>query len=136
MRAGVCGPTIDKTIITLPPHAVSSQRGARVHFQHWPFDFADLNWICDAEDDGPPITKQEYGPNCYQDVNALAYFSVARRWDSFTELQSTSIHPPGVADGLTIVNNFSPQILPNTQMFSGWLTSIWGPGAIFMPNGM
>jgi hypothetical protein len=140
-RNGGCGPTIDSTIITLPPEAVSSQRGARVLFQHHQFNFADLNWVCPSGNDGNYVTQHiSTSPDCYQDVQALAYFSYAGRWDSFTALATSYVNgsasfATAAVQSLVIMNDFFPQVLPDTQLMASWATSIWGEGVLWMPEG-
>lgn len=130
-----CGTTIQETVITLPVEAVSSQRGARVNFGWYPFDFSDLNWVCQSGNSSVFTTQFEPGPNCYQDVPAIAYFNANDRYDSYTSYTDSLRTNTDMVDKLTIANDYHPNIIPKRGYLTDWLYTVLGAHAEYGPNG-
>ena len=129
-RIDGCGPTIDHTIFTAAPGQVSSVRGARAEFDILPFNYADLNWNCQVSDNSSSFTIQNtQGPNCYQDVQAAAYFESNPRFDELDDVWA------GFSPNLTMVNDYLPTIVP-PLLVSDLITSLWGKSAFWFVDGM
>nr|POE99417.1 hypothetical protein CFP56_52809 [Quercus suber] len=104
-RLDGCGSTVASTIIVVPPEAVSSVRGARALYAYHPFDFEDLNWICQAPNSTTSTIQQEGGDDCYQDVPLLAYFGGTEQFENTGEFNASEIA------NVTIGNDYHPQLV-------------------------
>lgn len=116
-RADQCGPTVTGTVIPVHPDEVSSVRGYRVFYTHLPFNFADLNMECIGNSTDPD--------NCFTAVPADAYFGGLNR-DAALE---------GEYEGLTVFNDYKPQILMPKTMESG-IFDTWGNHCVIHPDGV
>lgn len=123
-----CGPTLDHTILTVPPEQVSSVRGARAAYAPLPFNYADLNWMCPSNN-GTYTVQDVQGENCYQNVPAAAYWGAYPSYDQF------HAYPTEVESSLTIINDYHPYVAPPTEL-SSLLTSVWGTGAVWHIDGV
>lgn len=123
-----CGPTLDHTILTVPPEQVNSVRGARAAYAPLPFNYADLNWMCPSSN-GTYTVQDVQGENCYQNVPAAAYWGAYPSYDQF------HAYPTEVESSLTIINDYHPYVAPPSEL-SSLLTSVWGTGAIWHIDGV
>ncbi|KAH9832436.1 cell wall protein DAN4-like [Teratosphaeria destructans] len=126
-RADDCGPVVTDTIIPVRPEEVYSVRGDRALFQHYPFNYADLNWHCA---DGEYASEGDH-PDCYQEVPADAYFDGTLRWAALDAMNVDWRKDKN----LTIYNDYQPQILPPKTMTDA-IARIWGPSCAIHPNGV
>lgn len=130
-RIDGCGPTLDHTIITMKPEELSSVRGARSLFDIFPFNFGDLNWMCQEPVNSSSYTVQDVqGVNCYQNVPANAYWSAAQVFDDSFYASTSQVKQ------WTIINNYQPYILPAQSVWSETLQSIWGSTAVWYIDGV
>ena len=133
MRADFCGPTITKTIRTmLPEHLSSIRRDAQGNAPRYPFDYNDLNWMCDSGN-GTFTMQDGQGPNCYQNVPAAAYFNGPKMWMQYHD-------QPGVLNGTqvqswTILNDYEPYIIEE-DTFTQELQELYGTNARWLQFGI
>lgn len=120
-----CGTTIDSTIILVPPEQVTSIIGVRAEFGDFPFEFANLNWRCQAPGSTNYTIEDSGGDDCYQEVPALAYMDGPINFD----VDDIAMGGPCFESNTTqivIANDYTPAVvLPS--VFYPVITSLWGP---------
>ncbi|KAI5359952.1 hypothetical protein Slin15195_G118130 [Septoria linicola] len=124
-RGDGCGPTIEHTILPIPPEQLSSVRGARVGYFQEPFEFADLNWMCESPN-GTFTVQDSNGENCYQDVQGDAYWWASPQAD----------WSRGDRTKMTILNNYKPYVVPDPKFATDELYKLWGTSAFWWVDGV
>ncbi|KAK6437241.1 hypothetical protein LTR95_006571 [Oleoguttula sp. CCFEE 5521] len=130
-RVDGCGGTINATIVPVNPSEVTSVRGFRALFQHYRFNFADLNYHCFSTNSTNYTIADGGGDDCYQQVPAAAYFGGLNNavvYDQYVFRTMSQYQS-------TIWGDYQPQILPPQTMTSA-IRSIWGDGCIIHPDGV
>ena len=128
-RIDGCGSTVANTIIPVKPEEVASVRGYHALFEHYGFNFADLNYKCLSSNETVYGVPDPVPDDCYQEVPAAAYFG-GLNWAGEHFVLNMSAQ--------TIYDDYRPQILPPDTMI-GMMNSIWGSGGdscTFHPDGI
>ncbi|KAM3421566.1 hypothetical protein BST61_g1953 [Cercospora zeina] len=133
-RADGCGPTIAKTIRTMQPdHLSSIRRDSEGGAPRYPFDYNDLNWMCDAGNGTYTMQYVQQDGNCYQNVPAAAYFHGPQKWMQY--LPNTAAVKGTIVDSWTILNDYEPYIIEE-EVFTQELHDLYGTNAGWIQFGI
>ncbi|KAI5360956.1 hypothetical protein Slin15195_G088660 [Septoria linicola] len=132
-RADGCGPTITKTIRTmLAGHLSSIRRNDVGAAPRYPFDYSDLNWMCESSD-GTFTVQDGQGPDCYQNVPVAAYWQGPKMYMQYC-------NRPGVLNSTevqdwTILNDYEPYIIEE-ETFTSELHELYRNNARWLQFGI